>query len=583
MESISINKIICENNRRYTKDEGFPQLVNSIKQYGIIQAPTVRRIDEDQYKVIAGRRRVEAARQLNMTYVDCVVREETEPDDIDEEIALTENVNRQEMHPLDEAGAFKRMADAGNPIEEIARYYARSPSAIYKRLRLCGLVEELKSMCRDGTLNITGAAVLAELPDEDQYEFYEQHKDEMNNEQIYDNEIEMHNIKTFINKKQCYVIKPCMKNCEGCNKRTHNDGNELFEECNDLRDVCLDPDCYRLKWYEMIASRLEEQKIQMQEAGLQTDEKIVFFGGIPEMMYKKASFVNITDISKQNIKYEILRNKDYDFTEESTRKKDTCWAISEHYEIGVDVRRVGYKARPPREKYKAEKGGYSITSKDIKEYGKEAIEAIADERGITPVELVNKINDKGKYHYEFQNDIADLISERIVSKRIEQEKKGIEPPRDYLSMFLHAADDEGYSNHSFFEKDFNEEQKKWYRDLIGDKNICKISVGLNDEAQELFHFLLLSIGFTRDVPNLDELKDINNEKSVFWEYAAITKDAYRAMYMEAAKEVAAKYLPKEKSQNKKAAAPHEESGEKTFIKKKKSNEDNPDIDMDDGE
>jgi len=548
MESIPINKIICESNRKYTKDEGIDQLANSIKQYGIIQAPTVRRMDEDQYKIIAGRRRIEAARRLKMSFVDCVVREESNPVEIDEEIALTENVNRQDMHPLDEAGAFKRMFDAGTPIEEIAQYYARSPSAIYKRLRLCGLVEELKSMLRDGVINISGAAILAELPDENQYEFYEQNKDKHTTlvEEGYNIDINL--ITTFINKKQLYVIKKCMNNCEGCNKRTHNEGNELFEECNDLKDVCLDPDCYRIKWYEMLAARLEEQKIQFVEAGLQTDEKIVFFGGIPEMLYKKASFVNIIDNKKQNIKYEILRSKDYDFTEETNRKKNTCWEVcigNKDNDYGIIVKRVGYKVRPPREKYKPEKGGYSYssTSKDIKEYGLEVIESIASDRGITPMELVDKIHDK-IFHYEFKNDIADLIREKIITKRIEDEKEGIELPRDYLSMFLRAADDE-VGSCTFIEKDFSQEQKKWYHDLLGDKNIKKISIGLNDEAQKLFHIFLLSIGIG-DAPDLDDLKDINNEKNLFWEYAAITKDEYRAMYLEASNEVTDKVFPKEK-------------------------------------
>ena len=597
MESISINKIVCESNRKYTKDEGFDQLVNSIQQYGIIQAPTVRRMDDEQYKVIAGRRRIEAARWLKMTYVDCVIREESDPVDIDEEIALTENVNRQEMHPLDEAGAFKRMADAGNPIEEIARYYARSPSAIYKRLRLCGLVEELKSMLRDGTLNITGAAVLAELPDEGQQEFYELYKDT--------SLVEINIITSFINKKQHYVIKPCMKNCEGCNKRTHNDGNELFEECNDLRDICLDPDCYRVKWYEMIASRLEEQKIQLQEAGLQTDEKIVFFNGIPEMIYKKASFVNITDSEKQHIKYEILRNKDYDFTEETTRKKDTCWVISEHYEIGVDVRRVGYKARPPREKKEITNTGNDNSSKtlnggaDIKKYGREAIETVAKERGVTPAELTKNLYDKKIWHFTFTSDVSDLVCKHIINNRIEMEANGVEPPDDYLSMFLLLSEEEGYFHGTFKETNFTDEQKQWYKNLIGNKNICKISAGLNDEAQKLFHFLILCIGFLVDMPTLENIKDINNE-NIFWKYAKITKEKYRDLYLKAAREIISDAMDneqKKESKKKTGAAPSSKQKKKQEIKIKidddfddddplgPPNEDEgyPDIDTDDEE
>jgi len=557
IESVPLSKIICESNRKYTKDEGFPQLKNSIKQYGIIQMPSLREMDDEQFKTIAGRRRIEAARQLKMTCVDCVIREADDPVEIDEEIALTENVNRQEMHPLDEAGAFKRMFEAGTPIEEIAQYYARSMSAIYKRLRLFGLVEELKSLFRDEKLNISGAAVLAELPAEDQYEFYEMYKDSVDDIN--------HCILTFINKKQRYVIKKYMTGCEGCNKRTHNEGNELFDEYEGLADICLDAECYRVKWYDMITSKLKEEKLQLEEAGVHTDNKIFFDEGVPALLYKKAAYVNIGHEEK----YEIIRTKDYNFMGETNRKKDTCWEIGSNYEGLIHIKRVGYKEKPPREKKEKTDTGinkdYSSNAINggagIKKYGREAIETAAKECGLTPAELTKNLYDKKIFHFTFTSDVKELVLKRIISKKIENEKNGSEPPRDYLSIFLLLAEQEGYFHCTFKEKNFNDEQKLWYKDLIGDKNICKISAGLNDEAQKLFHFLILSIGFIGDLPNLENIKDVNNDNSIFWNYAAMTKDEYRAMYLEAAKEVAAKALPKEKNK-KKAAAPHGEDGKK---------------------
>jgi len=592
IQSVPLNQIICESNRKYTKDEGFPQLKNSIKQYGIIQMPSLREMDEDQFKTVAGRRRIEAARQLGMTCVDCMVREEDDPLEIDEEIALTENVNRQEMHPLDEAGAFKRMFEAGSPIEEIARYYARSPNAIYKRLRLSGLVEELKMFFRDGRINISGAAVLAELPDEDQFEFFETYKE---------NTGDLNNfIITFFNKKQRYVIMKRMTECEGCNKRTHNDGNELFDDY-DLADVCLNADCYRVKWYEMITSKLSEQKLQFEEAGVNTDNKIFFNSGVPALLYKKAAYVNIG----QDQKYEILRTKDYEFTEETNRKKDTCWEIVSTSDGQIIIHRIGYKLKPPREKEgkintSIEKYNFNALNggADIKKYGREAIEAVAKERGETPAELTKNLYDKKIYHFNFTSDIDEIVSKKIIHKRIELEKKGIEPPRDYLSMFLLLAEKEGYFHSTFKEKDFNDEQKQWYKDLLGNKSIVKISDGLNEEAQKLFHFLILCIGFIAGLPALENIKNINNDDNIFWKYAAITKDEYRAMYLEAAREVAAKALTKKESK-KKAVSPNEEiakeAGSPSLSNKKKKTkqeeieeEDNypfepdhdPDIDID---
>ena len=562
MESIPLEKIICESNRKYTKDNDFDQLHNSVMTYGIIQAPVVRRMEDGQFKVIAGRRRIEAARILKFVSVNCEVREADDPVD-DEEIALTENVNRQDMHPLDEAGAFKRMADNGNSVEEIARYYARSPAAIYKRLRLCGLTEELKMMFRDGQLNIAGAAVLAELPEDDQKDFYELYG---KNDII--KEIEHGQIYQFVNKKQRYVIKKCMQGCEECKKRTHNENNELFAEFKHLGDVCLDAECYRKKWLEMLEAKLGEQEIQFKEAGVQTDSKIKFAGGVLELLYKKATYVNIKDNYGLQIKYEVLRDKDYAFSGETDRKKDACWFVHNDCNGAINVRRFGYKAKPPKEeKTKPESGSTAgkssvgvIKKEDIKNYGEEAIEAVATDRGIAPNDLVKQLKEKKIFAHEFQNDIDDCIKERVIARKIEAAKKRLQPAGDYLSVFLRLLNGYIYTC-DFSEKAFNAWQKQWLEDLIG-SSLSKLSERLSDEVQQLFHFLILSIGFDEvEVPLPEESKE-DKEKNIFWHYAAMSEDEYHAMYIEAAKEVTANALdPKKKKNGKKAAAPHGGDGE----------------------
>ena len=565
MESIPLEEIICESNRKYTKENDFDQLLNSIMTYGIIQAPVVRRMEDGQFKVIAGRRRIEAARVLKFTSVNCEVREANDPVD-DEEIALTENVNRQDMHPLDEAGAFRRMADNGNSVEEIARYYARSPAAIYKRLRLCGLIEELKRMFRDGLLNIASAAVLAELPEDDQKDFYELYgKNDKENEI---KEIEHGKIYQFVNKKQRYVIKKCMQGCEECKKRTHNEDNELFVEFENMSDVCLDAECYRKKWLEMLEVKLGEQEIQFKEAEVQTDSKIYFTGGVLELLYKKAAYVNIKDNYGLQIKYEVLRDKDYIFSGETGRKKDACWSVNVDYNGAINVRRFGYKAKPPKEeKAKSESGGTSgkssvgvVKKEDIKNYGTEAIEAVAADRGMAPTELVKQLKEKKIFAYEFQNDIDDDIKERVIARKIEAAKKRSHPAGDYLSVFLRLLNEHVYGC-DFIETHFNVWQKQWLEDLIG-CSLSKLSERLSDEVQQLFHFLILSIGFDDVEVPLPEISKEDKEQNIFWHYAAMSEEEYRAMYIEAAKEVASDALdPKKKKNGKKAAALHGDDGE----------------------
>jgi len=555
IKMIELKKITSESNRKYTKDDGFEQLMGSIQKHGIIEPPVLRftgAMKMECYNVIAGRRRIEAAKRLGRKEELCIVYVKEDSRN-NEEIALAENINRQEMHPLDEAALFQHMADNGSTVEEISKYYARSQSAIYKRLRLSGLDEELKGMFRDGIINIAGAAVLAELPEGDQKVFFKLNKNK-------DKEIEKSAIFQFVNKKQRFTIKECIKGCTNCSKRTHNQGNELFDEYQHLDDVCLDADCYRVKWYEMISAAILIQIKQMTEGGVQTDNKVYFTGGIPELLYKKATHVNL-----ENIRYDILRDKDYDFTGETNKKKNACWKVHCDYNGKIDVRRVGYKERLQREKTIVDDDKSSNVN--VNDYGRETMKVLADYNGITSQELAKKLKDKKISDYNFRNDIKDMVFERVIERRIELEKTGKEPPHDYLTMFMRLADEEIYGDKSFLERNFNDVQKKWYKSLFGEKTIKQIFDGLSGEAQQLFHFLMLSIGFSREAPDLDELKNIDKKDNIFWQYASMSIDEYKELYFDAANEVTEKALkPKEKKEAKKkagekAAAAHGDSNE----------------------
>jgi ParB/RepB/Spo0J family partition protein len=564
-EMIKLEEIEIENNRKYTKDEGFEQLVSSIGMIGIIQSPVVRRLEDGRYRIVAGRRRIAAKKRIIIecggnlkAEIECEVLHPVDSR-IDEEIALAENVNRLEMHPLDEADLFSRMAERGRTIEEIAKYYARSPSGIYKRLRLTGLVEELKVMFRDGKLNIAGAAVLAELPEDDQKDFYricEEKNAKTPEDDEEENEINpyalMAQISQFIQKKQHFTIIESMKGCDKCAKRTHNENNALFKEYEDLNDVCLDADCYRVKWQGMVSAALKTAIVQMNEGGVNTDNKIFFKGGVPEEIYKKASSVRFK-IEKADVEFEVLREKDYDCTGETSRKKDACWQIYTNYSGKIDVRRVGYKAKPPKEKpiYGETK---SEVGQEIERYGREALEAVVEDRQMPSAQvLVQSLKSAKVDSWDFNDKIKKLVIGRVIAKRIEKES-GEEPPRNYLSMLMKKMDEDCFGDKSFDEKEFDDQQKKWLRDMFGNQNIKQISAGLSDETQWMFHFLLLSMGFD-DVPDLETAKKIaagKNTDNIFWNYAAMDYEEYKALYLEAAKEATAEALePKAKKSTKK--------------------------------
>jgi ParB/RepB/Spo0J family partition protein len=555
---VSLDDIISEDNRKYTNEEGFDQLVNSIAQYGIIEPPVLRRQKDGKFKIIAGRRRIAAARQIGsmkaaygLFPLKCMVIQYDDLSD-DEELALTENVNRLNMHPLDEAAAFGRMAKKGATVEEISKYYARSPSAIYQRLRIGGLAEELKGVFRDGRMNISAAAVLAELPDEDQKEFFEKYcrleEGEEYDEDIHN--ISPHEVCVFYEKKRRFTIKEIMAaGCDGCAKRTHNSGNTLFEEYDYLDDVCFDGDCYRRKWKGIIEAALAKEHGAMK--GIPTDNKILF-DGIPELLYKKATHAEFF-FADEEARFEVLREKDYEFDRGTKRKNGCCWEILTDYHGALEVRRIGYNQRPPKENNGIKEFEGKTTDKNtlVNDYGSETMNALAKSRDIPTKELTEKIRKEFNTGWNFKGDIARAVYYDVIERRVTAEKDGVEPPEDlYFTMFLEELEEEvGYTmeEDGFTDKSLNNPQKDWLKKLTGWDSLKKGALSLDDEVLKVFHFLLISYGFLNDVPDLDDLKGKKYKDSIFWKYARISADEYRELYLKKAEEIAAKALePKTK-------------------------------------
>jgi len=572
VKTIKLKDIIDDVNRKYTKEDGFEQLVSSIKQIGIIEQPVVREMIDGGYKIVAGRRRIAAMRKLKIAETDCTVYAADDPAS-DDEIAAAENINRLEMHPLDEAALFSSMNKEGKPVEEIAKYYARSPSAIYKRLRLSLLTEELKGMFRDGWLNIAGAAVLAELPEGDQKEFFKLHGPKEDDEEYEDDEdedkvIQAHAINTFVYGKQKNKIEECMKkHCEGCAKRTHNTDNPLFENNEEyFNDVCLDGDCYRGVWYEMIRKELETVTIQMNEAGIKTDDKIFFEFGTPAEIYKKANKINFT-IENKLMEFEVLRAKDFEFTGETNRKKDACWLVKCDYHIRnvggssyagvIQIERVGYKARPPKEK-SAEGTNSAVKENKLQQEISKLLKTAVEELKMPEIqnaEALKKAFDANGYDYKnFDDDVYESVIERVIELKVENESDG--KPREYLEMLFERMDEEIYGGHSLDINKIDDQQKKWLQKMFGSVSIKELSKQFSDDANRLFHFLLLTLGFSEyDVPSLTELTEKKKlQNNVFWRYVNMSAEEYEALYLGVVKAVAAKALEPKKKETKKKSS-----------------------------
>jgi ParB/RepB/Spo0J family partition protein len=252
LKEIPITQIVSESDRKYGGNGNIDVLAESMKKVGLIHAILVRKTESNTYMLIAGRRRLEAAKLLGWDKIRADVLEGELPE-YDDEMALAENVNRQEMHPLDEAAHFRNLLDGGTDIQEIAKMYDRSVSGIYQRTRLMSLIEPLKQMFRDRKFNLVSAAAIAAFDENTQKLFYEENK---NKTEIY-----RWSIIDFIRKANLLPLSGIADNqCADCKRRTFYENPELFEDYSSIKDVCFDWDCYSKKWSKLLAEKVENAK-----------------------------------------------------------------------------------------------------------------------------------------------------------------------------------------------------------------------------------------------------------------------------------------------------------------------------------
>jgi len=149
-----------EQPRRHFEDEALDLLADSIRRHGLLQPLVVRRI-AGRYELIAGERRLRAARRAGLERVPVIVREARVEDRL--ELALIENVQRENLTPLEEAEAYRHLIDThGLTQEDIAARVGKSRPAITNTLRLLGLPDAVKAQLESGELTAGHArAVLA--------------------------------------------------------------------------------------------------------------------------------------------------------------------------------------------------------------------------------------------------------------------------------------------------------------------------------------------------------------------------------------------------------------------------------------
>lgn len=141
------------------------ELANSIRGQGVIQPVLVRAVDVDRYELIAGERRLRAVKHLGIAEIPAIVRRVADADVL--EMSIIENIQREELNPLEEAKAYRRLAqEFGHSQDHIAGRVGKDKTSVSNLLRLLNLPEFIQDFLSENLISFGHAKALLSLHDE---------------------------------------------------------------------------------------------------------------------------------------------------------------------------------------------------------------------------------------------------------------------------------------------------------------------------------------------------------------------------------------------------------------------------------
>lgn len=152
VKSLKINEIEPNKSqaRKYFDDEAIEDLSNSIKEYGVIQ-PIIVSKKENYYEIIAGERRWRASKKAGLTEIPAIVRDDSEQRN--KEISLIENIQREDLNPIEKARGIKLLMDEYNLTQQqVAEKLGKSRSSIANTVRILNLDERVIDLALEGKL-----------------------------------------------------------------------------------------------------------------------------------------------------------------------------------------------------------------------------------------------------------------------------------------------------------------------------------------------------------------------------------------------------------------------------------------------
>ena len=267
------------NPRKRFDEKNLEELAASMRAQGILAPLLVRELEESKYEVVAGARRLRAARLAELETVPVRVVKLTDAESI--EAQVVENLQREDIHPLEESLGFKSLLQLGEPTYTIASIAARagkSEAYVQGRIKLAELIPSVAEAFLKDTIAIGHALLIAKLPDSQQQEAFNAAFRGMwttdGNSQVL---IPVRELSAWIESnillqlasapfdKQDEALVPAAGSCSNCPKRTGYN-KLLFADVR--KDSCTDPQCFRAKIDAHVSKTLETkpQLVQISSA-----------------------------------------------------------------------------------------------------------------------------------------------------------------------------------------------------------------------------------------------------------------------------------------------------------------------------
>lgn len=375
------------------------ELAASIRDHGVLQPIIVRPLEDparsERYELVAGERRLLAAKIVGHASIPAVVRQLTDEEVL--EVQLIENLQRADLHPMEEAEGYAQLLKHGRAVEELHARFGKSVSYVYGRLKLLSLSEKCREAFYADKISASIALLLARIPNET---LQNAALAEITGDGKWDPGLTLAEAKQMIRER--YMLRlagapfPTKDEtlpggpCTTCPKRTGNQP-ELFEDVKGT-DLCTDPTCFEAKTREhgkrALAAAKKEGRRVLSAAEVKREKHGFYYHyinvdgneWIGETKYKIRDLVEPSDIilapdPNTGAAIELVERRVY---EAALRKR--------RRQLGISAERTDAGTRDRQRKAKIEK--------DFRRRLYEELRPYLRDRGVTMLEIAQAIVDR---------------------------------------------------------------------------------------------------------------------------------------------------------------------------------------------